>query len=72
MLGLPTQILNQTVGIGAEHRGVSWPPPGDTRGDRAAGYLLGDGQKLLTGLNYAPLPASLDSKAKAQLDKIGT
>jgi phosphate transport system substrate-binding protein len=34
------------------------------------GYLLGDGQKLLPGLNYAPLPASLDSKAKAQLDKI--
>jgi phosphate transport system substrate-binding protein len=36
------------------------------------GYLLGDGQKLLPGLNYAPLPASLDSKAKAQLDKIGS
>jgi phosphate transport system substrate-binding protein len=34
------------------------------------GYLLGDGQKLLPGLNYAPLPSSLDSKAKAQLDKI--
>jgi len=36
------------------------------------GYLLGDGQKLLTGLNYAPLPTSLDEKAKAQLSKIGT
>jgi len=34
------------------------------------GYLLGDGQKLLPGLNYAPLPSSLDSKAKTQLDKI--
>jgi len=36
------------------------------------GYLLGDGQKLLPGLNYAPLPTSLDEKAKAQLSKIGT
>jgi phosphate transport system substrate-binding protein len=36
------------------------------------GYLLGDGQKLLSGLNYAPLPASLDQKAKAQLSKIGS
>jgi phosphate transport system substrate-binding protein len=36
------------------------------------GYLVGDGQKLLPGLNYAPLPASIDSKAKAQLDKIGS
>ena len=36
------------------------------------GYLLGDGQKLLPGLNYAPLPSSLDQKAKAQLSKIGT
>jgi phosphate transport system substrate-binding protein len=35
------------------------------------GYLLGDGQKLLPSLNYAPLPASLDSMAKAQLSKIG-
>ena len=34
------------------------------------GYLLGDGQKLLPQLNYAPLPSSLDSQAKAQLDKI--
>ncbi len=35
------------------------------------GYLLGDGQQLLTQLNYAPLPASIDSMAKAQLSKIG-
>jgi phosphate transport system substrate-binding protein len=34
------------------------------------GYLLGDGQKLLPELNYAPLPASLDAKAKAQLSQI--
>jgi phosphate transport system substrate-binding protein len=36
------------------------------------GYLLGDGQKLLPELNYAPLPASLDQKAAAQLSKIGS
>jgi phosphate transport system substrate-binding protein len=36
------------------------------------GYLLGDGQKLLPSLNYAPLPASIDSMAKAQLSKIGS
>jgi len=36
------------------------------------GYLLGDGQKLLPQLNYAPLPASLDQKAVAQLSKIGS
>jgi phosphate transport system substrate-binding protein len=35
------------------------------------GYLLGDGQKLLPQLGYAPLPSSLDQKAKAQLSKIG-
>jgi phosphate transport system substrate-binding protein len=34
------------------------------------GYLLGDGQKLLTPLNLAPLPAAIDSAAVAQLDKI--
>jgi len=34
------------------------------------GYLLGPGQQLLPQLNYAPLPASLDEKAKAQLSKI--
>ncbi len=33
-------------------------------------YLLGDGQKLLPTLNYAPLPSSIDAKAKAQLSKI--
>jgi phosphate transport system substrate-binding protein len=36
------------------------------------GYLLGDGQKLLPELNYAPLPANIDSMAKAQLSKIGS
>jgi phosphate transport system substrate-binding protein len=36
------------------------------------GYLLGAGQKLLPELNYAPLPASIDAKAKAQLSKIGS
>jgi phosphate transport system substrate-binding protein len=35
------------------------------------GYLVGDGQQLLTPLGYAPLPANIDSMAKAQLDKIG-
>ena len=35
------------------------------------GYLIGDGQKLLPGLGYAPLPASIQSMAKAQLSKIG-
>jgi phosphate transport system substrate-binding protein len=34
------------------------------------GYLLGAGQKLLPSLNYAPLSASIDAKAKAQLSKI--
>ena len=36
------------------------------------GYLLGDGQKLLEPLNYAPLPSNIQSKAKAQLSKIGS
>ena len=36
------------------------------------GYLVGDGQKLLTPLGYAPLPSNIDSKAKAQLSKIGS
>ena len=36
------------------------------------GYLLGDGQKLLHSLNYAPLPANVDQKAKAQLSQIGS
>jgi phosphate transport system substrate-binding protein len=35
------------------------------------GYLIGAGQQLLPELGYAPLPASLDSMAKAQLSKIG-
>lgn len=34
------------------------------------GYLLGDGQNLLTSLDYAKLPASIDQMAKAQLTKI--
>jgi phosphate transport system substrate-binding protein len=34
------------------------------------GYLLGDGQKLLPQMNYAPLPSSLDQKAKAELNQI--
>jgi phosphate transport system substrate-binding protein len=36
------------------------------------GYLLGAGQKLLPALSYAPLPASIDQQAKAQLGKIGS
>ena len=36
------------------------------------GYLVGAGQKLLPGLGYAPLPASIDQKAKAALSKIGS
>ena len=35
------------------------------------GYLLGDGQKLLEPLGYAPLPSNIDQQAKAQLSKIG-
>jgi phosphate transport system substrate-binding protein len=34
------------------------------------GYLLGAGQQLLTPLNLAPLPASIDAAATAQLSKI--
>ncbi len=34
------------------------------------GYLIGPGQALLPALGYAPLPAGLDSMAKAQLSKI--
>ena len=33
-------------------------------------YVLGAGQSLLPGLFYAPLPASIDSAAKAQLSQI--
>jgi phosphate transport system substrate-binding protein len=36
------------------------------------GYLVGDGQKLLTQLGYAPLPSNIDSQAKAQLSSIGS
>ena len=36
------------------------------------GYLVGDGQKLLSNLGYAPLPANIDQQAKADLSKIGT
>jgi phosphate transport system substrate-binding protein len=36
------------------------------------GYLVGAGQKLLPALNYAPLPSSVASMAKAQLSKIGS
>jgi phosphate transport system substrate-binding protein len=34
------------------------------------GYLLGDGQTLLVGLNYAPLPSSIDRLAVRQLSRI--
>jgi phosphate transport system substrate-binding protein len=36
------------------------------------GYLLGAGQKLTTSVNFAPLPANIDTQAKAQLSKIGS
>ena len=36
------------------------------------GYLIGAGQQQLTGQGYAPLPASMQQKAQAQLSKIGT
>jgi len=35
------------------------------------GYLIGAGQSLLPDLGFAPLPASIQSMAKAQLSKIG-
>jgi phosphate transport system substrate-binding protein len=35
-------------------------------------YLLTDGQKLLSGLNYAPLPSEIQQKALAQLDQLKT
>jgi phosphate transport system substrate-binding protein len=34
------------------------------------GYLIGDGQSLLSSLGYAPLPSNIDSMAKAQLNQI--
>jgi phosphate transport system substrate-binding protein len=36
------------------------------------GYLVGDGQKLLPELGYAPLPANLLSMTQAQVAKIGS
>ena len=33
-------------------------------------YLLTDGQELLSDLDYAPLPTSLQEQAVAQLDQI--
>jgi len=36
------------------------------------GYLVGPGQKLTTSVNFAPLPAGLAQKAKAQLSQIGS
>ncbi|MDQ2814581.1 MAG: phosphate ABC transporter substrate-binding protein PstS [Actinomycetota bacterium] len=36
------------------------------------GYLVGDGQKLLPSLGYAPLPANIDQMAITQLSKIGS
>jgi phosphate transport system substrate-binding protein len=48
------------------------PNPNDAAMLKAyIGYLLGPGQSVLGQLGYAPLPASIDSMAKAQLDKIG-
>jgi phosphate transport system substrate-binding protein len=35
------------------------------------GYLVGAGQQLLPNLGFAPLPASIDQMAKAQVSKIG-
>ena len=35
-------------------------------------YLVGPGQQLLTNLGFAPVPASIDAKAKAQISKIGS
>jgi phosphate transport system substrate-binding protein len=34
-------------------------------------YLVGDGQKLLPNLGYAPLPSNIDQQAKAAVGKIG-
>jgi phosphate transport system substrate-binding protein len=34
------------------------------------GYLIGQGQSLLTTLYYAPLPSNIDASAKAQLSQI--
>jgi phosphate transport system substrate-binding protein len=34
------------------------------------GFLIKDGQKLLSEIDYAPLPKGLQDKAVKQLDKI--
>ena len=49
------------------------PNANDTKMLQAwVGYLVGDGQQLLTSLGFAPLPANIDQKAKAQISKIGS
>ncbi len=49
------------------------PNANDTKMLKAwVGYLVGDGQQLLTSLGFAPLPANIDQKAKAQISKIGS
>ena len=35
------------------------------------GYLIGDGQKLLPGLGFAPVPSNIIQMAQAQISKIG-
>jgi len=49
------------------------PNTNDTKMLQAwVGYLVGAGQQLLPQLGFAPLPASIDKQAKAQLSKIGS
>jgi phosphate transport system substrate-binding protein len=49
------------------------PNTNDTKMLQAwVGYLVGDGQKLLPDLGFAPLPSNIDQMAKAQLSKIGS
>jgi phosphate transport system substrate-binding protein len=49
----------------------SQPNTNDTAMLKAyVGYLVGDGQKLLSQLGYAPLPSNVDQQAQAQLSKI--
>lgn len=58
--------------------GQSWVIVYAKQGDKAKGaalksylkFLLTDGQKELSALDFAPLPASLATKAVAQLDKV--
>ncbi len=33
------------------------------------GYLIGDGQKLLSGIGFAPLPASIDSEGQGAAEQ---